>query len=225
MRQQIRIYLFILSLVFSVLPVSAQQKQKNIVQPKDSIPFFRGVAVSADAVGLIEYVSGDHGQFEAAVRVNLKDKYFPVFEVGYGMADHDDDVTKIKYKTKAPYARIGVDFNVLKNKHDIYKLFCGLRYGFTSFDLDVTCPSLKDPVWGNNAAYGGEDIECSYHWVEAAVGLDAKIWGPLHLGWSLRYRQRISYDCGDLGECWYVPGYGKAGSSRIGGMFYVTINI
>ena len=206
-----------------MLPVAAQEKK--MVQAEDSIPFFRGVAVSADLVGAVEYLASDHGQFEAAVRFNLKDKVYPVFEVGYGMCDYDDDVTKIHYETDAPYARIGVDFNILKNKHDVYKLFCGLRYGFTSFDLDVTRPGLKDPVWGVPAEYGGEGMKCNYHWIEAAMGVDAKIWGPLHLGWSIRYRQRISYDCGTLGECWYVPGYGKAGTSRIGGIFNITIDI
>lgn len=223
MAQKRRIYLFILGLICSLLPSAAQEKK--IVETKDSIPFINGIYVSADAVGLVEYMASDHGQFEAAVRVNIKDKVYPVFEMGYGMCDYDDDVTKIHYETKAPYARIGFDFNLLKNKRDIYKLFCGLRYGFTKFDVDLTCPSLKDPVWGTPANYGGEGIECNYHWIEAAMGIDAKIWGPLHLGWSIRYRQRISYDCGDIGECWYVPGYGKAGSSRIGGNFYVTIKI
>ena len=223
MAQKRKIYLFILGLICSLLPSAAQEK--NIVETKDSIPFINGIYVSADAVGLVEYMAGDHGQFEAALRINIKDKFSPVFEMGYGICDYDDDVTKIHYETKAPYARIGLDFNILKNKHDIYKLFCGLRYGFTKFDVDLTCPTLKDPVWGTPANYGGEGIACNYHWIEAAMGIDAKIWGPLHLGWSVRYRQRISYDCGDIEECWYVPGYGKAGSSRIGGNFYVTIKI
>ena len=223
MTQKRRIYTFILSLLCSLTPLLAQQK--NIVEKKDSIHFINGVSVSADMVGLIEYMASDHGQFEAALRVNIRDKYYPVIEVGYGMCDYDDDVTKIHYKTNAPYARIGIDFNLLKNKHGIYKLFCGARYGFTMFDLDLTRPGLKDPVWGTPAEYGGEGIECNYHWLEAAMGIDAKIWGPLHMGWSIRYRQRISYDCGDLDNCWYVPGYGKGGSSRIGGIFHVTLHI
>lgn len=223
MAQKKRIYIFILGLICSLMPAAAQQK--NIVETKDSIPFINGISVSTDLVGMVEYLASDHGQFEAAVRLNIKDKIFPVFEAGYGTCDYDDDVTKIHYATDAPYARIGIDFNLLKNKHDIYKLFCGVRYGFTKFDVDLTRPGLKDPIWGTPSYYGGEGIACNYHWLEAVMGVDAKIWGPLHLGWSIRYRQRISYDCGDIGECWYVPGYGKAGSSRIGGMFHVSINI
>ena len=39
---------------------------------------------------LAETVLGSHGQYEAQLRVNLKDKYFPVVEVGYGTADADE---------------------------------------------------------------------------------------------------------------------------------------
>jgi len=56
-------------------------------------------------------------------------------------------------------------------------------------------------------------------------GVDATIWGPIHLGWSVRYRQRISYDNGMLGNSWYVPGYGKDGNSCFGGTFNVILEI
>ena len=86
-------------------------------------------------------------------------------------------------------------------------------------------PAVTDPVWGGKAEYGGTDIKCHYHWAEAVFGVEAKIWGPLHLGWSVRYRQRISFDNGELGNSWYVPGYGKNGSSRLGGTFNLILEI
>ena len=52
----------------------------------------------------------------------------------------------------------------------------------------------------------------------------AKIFGPLHLGWSVRYKRRLSYDIAEMGNCWYVPGYGKAGSTRLGGTFNIMLN-
>ena len=38
--------------------------------------------------------------------------------IAIGKADHTDDGTNVRYKTSAPYGRIGIDFNLLKNKHD-----------------------------------------------------------------------------------------------------------
>ena len=93
------------------------QKKKMATVEKDTIPFFRGMAVGVDVIGPVQLMVSDYGQYEASLRINLKDKYYPVFELGYGKADASDESTKINYKTSAPYARIGIDWNLLKNKH------------------------------------------------------------------------------------------------------------
>ena len=191
----------------------------------DSVPFFNGFAVSVDLVGPVQMLISDYGQYEATLRINLKDRYFPVVEMGIGKADHTNDATDISYKTSAPYFKVGVDFNLLKNKHDIYRLFAGVRYAFTSFKYDLSHPGTTDPVWGDTAPYEANGVKCSYQWVEAVIGVDAKMWGPVHLGWSLRYRSRVSHNDGPLGNSWYVPGYGKTGGSNIGGTFNVTVDI
>lgn len=191
----------------------------------DSIPWFRGVQVKADLVGAFQKAVSSYGQYEAGVRVNLKDKYFPVIELGYGKADEDNDVTRIRYKTSAPYGRIGVDFNILKNKHDIYRLYAGFRYAYTSFKYDVDHAPVPDPVWGDDVPFSGHDVKAHYHWLEALAGVDAKIAGPVHLGWTIRYRRRLAHNDGELGNVWYVPGYGKQGGSRIGGTFEVMIEL
>lgn len=218
---------YILSIVISLalLGVSHQvMAQDKAVDDKD-VPLFNGFAVSVDLVGPAELVIGDYGQYEAALKINLKDRYFPTIELGLGKADHDDDVTQIQYKTSAPYGKIGIDFNILKNKHDIYRLYAGARYAFTSFEYDLYHPAITDPVWGSEAEYRANDVKCSFHWMEALVGVDAKICGPIHLGWSLRYRGRLSYKDGKPGKAWYVPGFGKGGSSAIGGTFNISIDI
>lgn len=204
----------------------AQQK-KNIVAPtrEDSIPFFRGVAVSVDVVGAAQMAFSDYGQYEAALRVNLKDRYFPIIEIGLGKADANDATTNLSYKTSAPYGRIGMDFNMMKDKHDIYRIYAGFRYAYTSYKFDVEGGQISDPVWGDKVEYGATDIKANYHWLEAVVGVDAKLWGPVRLGWSLRYRRRLLHDDGTVGNTWYVPGYGKQGGSRLGGTFNVIIEI
>ena len=86
----------ILALHLSLLSSSAQGFLKL---ERDTVPFFRGFAVSADLVGLAQMQLSDHGQYEAALRVNLHDQYFPILEVGVGRANHEDDeVTGITYR-------------------------------------------------------------------------------------------------------------------------------
>lgn len=229
MTHQKSIYTYISSIAISLCmllaSIPANAKGKDGSAKNDSVPLFNGFAVSVDLVGPMQMLIGDYGQYEAALRINLKDRYFPIVEAGIGKADHTNDATDISYKTSAPYWKIGTDFNLLKNKHDIYRLFAGLRYAFTSFKYDISHPGMTDPVWGGTSQFEAKGVKCSYQWFEAVIGVDAKMWGPVHLGWSLRYRSRLSHNDGELGNTWYVPGYGISGGSNIGGTFNITVDI
>ena len=55
--------------------------------------------------------------------------------------------------------------------------------------------------------------------------VDAKIFGPIRMGWSVRYKHRLNHDDGNVGSTWYVPGYGKQSNARIGGTFNITIEM
>ena len=215
------------SLLMLLSATAAMAQNKTAAKPaeSDTIALFRGVAVSADIVGLAQQAFSDYGQYEAALRVNLRDKYFPVFELGYGTADADDPGTKLAYKTSAPYGRVGIDFNIAKHKHDDYRIYAGVRYALTYYKFDVVGTGIKDPVWGDDVKYEARGVSANYHWLEGVFGVDAKIAGPFRLGWSVRYRRHLFGDNGSLGNTWYVPGYGKQGGSRLGGTFNVIFEL
>ena len=209
-----------------LLVCSTAGAQKLFKLEKDSIPLMRGFQVSFDLVGAGQMMWGDYGQYEAALRLNLHDQWFPIVELGYGKANHDDDpVTHLTYKTKAPYFRVGLDFNLLKKKHQSNRLFAGFRYAHTSYKVDLWRQDFPDPVWKWPTGFGVRDEQCSQDWLEAVVGIDAKVFGPFHLGWSVRYKQRIAHNDGIIGKTWYVPGYGTWDSSTLGGTFNVIIDI
>lgn len=212
-----------LLLVMAAQAVPAQGK--FFALQKDSVPLFRGFSVSFDLVGAGLMAFSDNGQYEGALRINLHDEWFPIVEAGLGKADHDDEVTRIHYKTSAPYFKIGVDKNLLKEKHGPNRLYGGFRYAFTSYKVDVSHPGFPDPVWQWDTPYGMTGVACRQHWLEAVIGLDAKIYGPFHLGWSVRYKRRIAHSEGEMGKAWYVPGFGIFGDTRLGGTFNVIIDI
>ena len=192
---------------------------------RDTVPMFRGFAVSFDLVGAAQLLS-DYGQYEGAFRLNLHDQYFPTVEVGYGRANHEnDEVTGITYKTAAPYFRVGADVNIAKNKHAINRIYAGVRYAFTSYKVDLERQPFPDPVWLWDTQFGVNDEPCNQHWAEVLLGIDASVFGPLHLGWSVRYKRRLAHDDGIIGKTWYVPGYGIQESTRIGATFNVIIDI
>ncbi len=210
-------------LCLTVCNVSGQNKLFAI--EKDTIPLFRGLAISFDIVEPAMLMLGDKGGAEGALRVNLHDQYYPVFEMGYGRADYTDEVTEMHYKTSAPYFRIGCDLNLLKKKHTGNRLYAGIRYAFTVYKVDISRKTFADPVWGWDTDFNISDESCNQHWLEVVFGLDTKIAGPLHLGWAVRYKRRIGHKDTSAGEAWYVPGFGENGDTRIGANFNVIIDI
>ena len=214
-----------ISLLLLTMSSAASAQMKFFTIQKDSIPLFRGFAVSFDLVGAGMLALSDYGQYEATLRVNLHDEWFPIVEAGVGKATHDDEVTQLYYSTSAPYFKVGIDKNMLKDKHGPNRLYVGLRYGFTSYKIDLSRPDFPDPVWLWNTGFGVKDASCKYHWAEVVIGVDAKIFGPLHLGWSVRYKQRLAHsEEGEFGNPWYVPGFGTY-NTNLGATFNVIIDI
>ena len=211
-------------LLFAVATTVSGQKIFRV--EKDSIPFFRGFSVAIDVVGPASMLLSDHGTYEGALRINLHDQWFPVFEMGIGHANHKkDEVTEISYKTTAPFFRLGMDWNIMKKKHEPYRIYAGFRYAFTNYRCDIIRQALPDPVWQTTSDFGVEDMKCYQHWLEAVFGLDATIYGPFHLGWTVRYKRRLFHKEGDIGTSWYVPGFGINDTDNFGIQFNAIIDI
>ena len=65
---QKRIYILFCALLSSVLAFAGEDSE----QQKDTTALFRGVSVSVDAAGAALVHLSDYGQYEAALRINLK---------------------------------------------------------------------------------------------------------------------------------------------------------
>lgn len=218
----------IVSLLMLFVGISSTQAQvtKMFKMEKDSIPLFCGFSVSFDLVGPAMMMLTTHGEYEGALRVNLHDQWFPIFELGLGRANHkNDEVTGLTYKTTAPYFRLGMDWNILRKKHQSNRMYAGFRYAFTSYNVDIIRENLPDPVWQTASGFGVEGSRCDMHWMEIVLGIDAKVFGPLHLGWTIRYKRRLVHNDGALDATWYVPGFGINDKDNIGANFNVIIDI
>lgn len=216
------------SLLLLVMGMGSTQAQvtKMFTMEKDSIPLFCGFSVSFDLVGPAMLMLSDHGEYEGALRVNLHDQWFPIFEMGLGRANHEnDEVTGLTYKTTAPYFRLGMDWNILRKKHQPNRMYAGFRYAFTRYNVDIIRENLPDPIWQTASGFGVEGMSCNMHWLEAVLGIDAKVFGPLHLGWTVRYKRRLFHNDGTLGTTWYVPGFGTNDKDQLAANFNVIIDI
>ena len=106
-----------ISLALLMASTAASAQMKFFTMQKDSVPMFRGFAVSFDLVGVGMLMFSDRGQYEAALRINLHDEWFPILEAGIGKANSDDEMTRIHYSTSAPYFKLGIDRNLPKENN------------------------------------------------------------------------------------------------------------
>lgn len=232
-------YIISLSIACAILlPVRAQDSQQQMLlpgeQPKPSryvaieeekahIVLFQGFTLSVDIFGPVSYMVSDYGTAEAALRLNLKNTYFPIAEVGYGKCATEDFNTQVSYKVSAPYARIGLDFNMLKDKFQSNRLYLGARYGVSVYKYDLTGPTMTDPVWGGSGAFNIPQTNCTSHWLEVLMGVEVQIYKNFHMGWAVRYKKELASTKNDYSKPNCIPGYGYTTNASCWGGTYSLI--
>lgn len=202
----------------SCLTGSAREKEAPI--PK--APLFCGAAVFADLSGpVMKAVGARFDQLEVGARLNFRDHYFPICELGIGESNREGRENNNQFHTRAPYYRVGMDYNV-NRKHNGNRLMVGLRYGFTGFKYDFSDPEFADPVWASGTTgLSMKNMKAKTGWLEASIGCETKLWSFIRLGWNFRFKMRLHQSANASGEPYYTPGFGKNGSSTFGG----TVNL
>lgn len=202
-----------------------QAPKEAIQEEVKEIKFLNGVAVSIDLAGAVMYKLANYGQLEGQLRLNLKEKYFPVMELGIGHSDHTDEETDLYFKTNSPYIRIGCDYNFNKDLQSKNRIYGGFRYAFTTCKFDLSGKDMTDPVWGVVVPFQYSGVSTNASWLEFVFGLEAKIYKRLHIGWSARYKMRMSQSVPSIGQAWYLPGFGINDSHNFSGTFNIIFDI
>lgn len=204
-------------------PMRARDEGEREKAPK--APLLMGVAVQVDLAGpVMKALNTKFDQLECGARINFRDKYFPLVELGVGECERDGEQNANHFKTRAPYFRVGMDYNFNK-KHNGNRFFAGLRYGFSGYTYDFTNVDFQDPVYGGNTGLDLSGQKANMHWAEASVGCETKLWSFIRLGWTLRFKARISEKDTPYGSPYYVPGFGKNGSTTWGGTCNLIFDI
>lgn len=208
-----------------LLPGEKPKPTKYIAveEQKQHLVFFQGFTLSVDVFGPVAYAVSDYGTMEAALRLNLKNTYFPIVEAGYGKCTKEDFNTKITYKVNAPFIRIGIDFNMLKDKFQSNRLYLGARYGFSTFQYDLAGPEQTDPIWGGSQPFSLNNINCTSHWAEAIFGVEVKIFHNFHMGWAVRYKRELASTKSIYSKPNCIPGYGYTTNKTCWGGTYSLI--
>lgn len=197
----------------------AEKKLQEKMTQKENVVFFQGLSVGADVSGLLNQAfGGDYKYGDVSVQANLKNRYLPIIEMGYGKIDVTNEDTKIHFSTAAPYFRVGMDYNMMYKKPYLPgNIYLGGRIGHTSMKYDFDAPTLIDPNWeGLEIPINYHDVKTNVTWLELVVGLKARIFNGFHMGWSIRYHSRLKMKKNENSEPHYIPGFGKGEKTSFG---------
>lgn len=221
--------LLVSSLLFALPQCVMAQKPKHDKETLKAeyreAPLYQGSSIGVEVATAAGYLlGGDILGSEIQFQSNLKNRFFPVLEVGFGKTDATNTDNGMHYKTSAPYFRVGVDYNTFYLKPYLPGyLYVGARYGMSSFTYDVDGQDMKDPNYGGviTVPFTLPSVKSKAHWLEAVVGVKVKIYKRFCMGWAVRYKIRMGVDDHENSTPWYVPGFGKNSSSS----FNLTYNL
>ncbi|MBR2606549.1 MAG: hypothetical protein IKC70_01240 [Bacteroidaceae bacterium] len=220
-------YIFLSSLLLTTLPLTVEAQEKEN-QQKESTFAFKGLYLSADILGYLGSFLDDAKSGEIAIEANLGNRFFPTFEAGYASIDFIDENFGIHYKSAAPYFRAGLNYNFSyqKGKAPRPNYFYGaLRFGCSKMTYDVSSPPIHDPVWGGEVPFSHSDVSGFASWAELGVGVNAKIWKNLRMGWCIRYKARLNVINSEYTRVGYIPGFGKNRHTRFGATYSIIYEI
>lgn len=204
--------------------MTAQEKANSDKAKEYKFLSFNGVGIQADLLGYLFPLISNYTQAEGAVEVNIGNRLYPIAEVGYGWCDHTDKGNGIRNKTAAPYYKVGFNYNFFTSKSnpDPKNYVYGLaRFGWCNFKYDLDTPDITDPVWGDNTSLHLTGVDGAGMWLEVGAGIKAKIAKGFHMGWSIRYKFRLSQKNGPNSKEWYIPGFGINTSNCFGGTYNI----
>ena len=148
----------------------------------------------------------------------MKRTFFPVIEIGYGGAEKSIE-NGTSYSGSGLYEKIGIDFNLIKQKTGGKLLnnffLAGVRLGMSHFNYDINNISSTDNYWGGSDI-ANEHLATTRSWVEVVAGLRVEVYKNIVMGWNVRNKHLLgSIENGKVYP-YYIQGYGKTASTTWG---------
>jgi hypothetical protein len=214
-----RFLVILLLLPFSLLSYAREEGEK---EKNDSIPLYQGVNVNLDiAMPIIEAArsAGKIQDYEMAVNVRLKNRFYPTLELGYALAECGADGAQ--HKGHGGFARLGMDLAIVKKGATENNLLVGLRVGGAYQNYDLTNVQLQTDYWQSTPIdfYDQNRFDC---WGELVAGCQVYLWKGLHMGWYGRVKLLFTRNVAEEQVLpYYVPGLGVRNDFNWGFNYYI----
>ncbi len=193
------------SLTRDSLRLDSIEKAKKVKRP-----LFMSVSVGANIWDpFMRALGTDHGGGGVWGMLNLKNRFLPMVELGFGMANSTPDDGNFTYKSNpAFYGKIGVNYNFMYNKDPKYLFYLGFRAGWSAFKYDITNVTVSDGYWGNDRHFEITGQSSHATWGELLLGLQVGLYKNFSMGWSVSYNFMFNLKDNESSRPWYIPGFG-----------------
>ena len=214
-----RFFVILLLLPLALLSYAREDVEK---ERNDSIPLYQGVNVKLDiAMPIIEAArsAGKIQDYEMAINVRLKNRFYPTLELGYALAECGADGAQ--HKGHGGFARLGMDLAIVKKGATENNLLVGLRVGGAYQNYDLTNVHLQTDYWQSTPIdfYDQNRFDC---WGELVAGCQVYLWKGLHMGWYGRVKLLFTRNVAENQVLpYYVPGLGFRNDFNWGFNYYI----
>lgn len=241
-------YFFSIPLLFSMFLVHAQEmpKPKETVKekPKSEIkkPLAKetttdsilpktnryGLRVGVDLYKLTRgFYDKDYKGVEFVGDFRLTKKYYLAAELGFEDKTTDDD--RLNSTATGTYIKGGFDYNTYQNWLDMENLITiGLRGGFSTFSQQLNTYKIynPNPYWGQQTPIvSGEKYNgLTAAWLEVAMGLKAKVFNNVFVGFGVQLKLLVSNKEPGNFENLYIPGFNRTYDGNFGVGFNYTVS-
>ncbi len=192
---------------------------------QDTILFPLKIRAGFDIIGPGIYMSDNNNlNIEGFLSFDRNEKMAYVAEGGY--LNYKYSQYNYDYTSTGVFARLGVDFNLLKpNKASgLYWAGIGLRYGLSHFSSETSSLNYEN-YWGEITS-SIPSKKMTAHFLEVAPGVRAEVFKNLSMGWTIRLKLMLSGGGGKDLRPISIPGYGNGGRITNGGIsYFITWNI
>ncbi|TFG44177.1 MAG: hypothetical protein E4H43_00745 [Bacteroidia bacterium] len=192
---------------------------------QDTVLFPLKIRAGFDIAGPGIYLSDRNNlNLEGFFSFDKSEKMAFVMEAGY--LNYKYSQYNYDYTSKGAFARLGVDFNLLKPEVSLGKYWAGigLRYGVSLFNSET--PSFEYENYWGTVVSSIPPKKAMGHFIEVAPGVKTEIFRNFSMGWTIRLKLLITGGGGKDLRPIYFPGYGNGGRKTTAGIsYFLTWNI
>lgn len=166
---------------------------------------FRSIRLGIDGFGLIRSaVTPGLSTIEFNGELDMT-KYILAVDLGR-FSQEIDSLPRYNYDITGNYFRIGLDANFIPKDRDGSVIAFGFRYGRAGFD-DRIDYDYSDPDLGTFSGMTAFNNDASASWLEAHVGMKARVYKGIWLGYRASYKFGLNIKSSEF-EPFLIPGYG-----------------